>query len=155
MSGNIQSVEVAPQPPPFSPPVPVGSDSSNYGSGILEDTTLDEPVLDTVKRDLGMVWTKLTKVMMPSRDTRDELRNWDLWGPLFLCLILAILLSIDESGNIQESTNRDRPAVVFSVMLLVVWVGAVVVTVNAKLLGGNVSFFQVLFHLSWRSHEIF
>ena len=43
----------------------------------------------------------------------------DLWGPLFLCLILAILLSIDESGNIQESTNRDRPAVVFSVMLLV------------------------------------
>lgn len=76
MSGNIQSVEVAPQPPPFSPPVPVGSDSSNYGSGILEDTTLDEPVLDTVKRDLGMVWTKLTKVIMPSRDTRDELRNW-------------------------------------------------------------------------------
>lgn len=31
---------------------------------------------------------------------------------------------------------------VFSSMLLMVWVGAIVVTVNAKLLGGNVSFFQ-------------
>eukprot|EP00960_Hanusia_phi_P048035 758734-Hanusia_phi.AAC.1 len=144
MSVNIQSIEVAPQPPPFSAPVPLSSDSSHFHSGMLEDTTLDEPVLDTVKRDLGMVWTKLRKVMIPSGDTRDELRNWDLWGPLFLCLILAILLSIDESGNIQENNNRDRPAVVFSVMLLVVWVGAVVVTVNAKLLGGNVSFFQVL-----------
>lgn len=39
----------------------------------------------------------------------------DLWGPLFLCLILAILLSIDESA-IGE---HDRPAWVFSIMLLV------------------------------------
>jgi chemotaxis receptor (MCP) glutamine deamidase CheD len=63
-------------------------------------------------------------------------------------------------------TQDDRPAMVFSALLVVsnpriksriwiflsdgynvlchqvVWVGAVVVTINAKLLGGNVSFFQ-------------
>ena len=87
------------------------------------------------------VWTKLKKVVIPSSDTKDELRNWDLWGPLFLCLLLAVLLSIDESG-LPADKDHDRPAVVFSTLLLIVWVGSVVVTVNAKLLGGSVSFFQ-------------
>jgi hypothetical protein len=45
-------------------------------AGALEDTTLDEPVLDTVLRDLRMVWNKLKKVVIPSADTKDELRNW-------------------------------------------------------------------------------
>jgi hypothetical protein len=89
----------------------------------------------------AQVWTKLRKVVVPSSDTKDELRNWDLWGPLFLCLLLAVLLSIDESG-LPASKDHDRPAVVFSTLLLIVWVGSVVVTVNAKLLGGSVSFFQ-------------
>ena len=111
----------------------------------LQDTTLDEPVMDTIKRDLKKVWTKMQKVVMPSTQsvTQDELRNWDLWGPLFLCLLLAILLSIDESG-LPTGQQHDKPAHVFSTLLLIVWVGSVVVTVNAKLLGGNVSFFQNL-----------
>jgi hypothetical protein len=74
--------------------------------GGLQDTTLDEPVvprasgacvrtlglkllsslasawcaqvIDTVKRDLQKVWTKLQKVVIPSSDTKDELRNWSL-----------------------------------------------------------------------------
>jgi hypothetical protein len=35
-----------------------------------------EQVMETLKRDLEKVWTKLKKVAIPSSDTRDELRNW-------------------------------------------------------------------------------
>ena len=50
-----------------------------------------------------------------------------------------------ERARAHTHTHRqhDKPAVVFSTLLLIVWVGSVVVTVNAKLLGGSVSFFQV------------
>lgn len=144
------------EPVPYTPPTEItgnisGNMNTHSSSGGaadfssqpgLAETTLDEPVMDTVKRDLRMVWTKMMKVVVPSPDTKDELRNWDLWGPLFLCLILAILLSIDESGHAAAKESKDRPAVVFSSLLLIVWIGAIVVTVNAKLLGGNVSFFQ-------------
>mmetsp|Transcript_35589 Transcript_35589/g.84658 ORF Transcript_35589/g.84658 Transcript_35589/m.84658 type:complete len:270 (+) Transcript_35589:93-902(+) len=107
-----------------------------------EETTLDEPVSATLKREFQQIADKMWKVAMPGSDSKTELRNWDLWGPLFLCLFLAILLSIDETGSASSHKDADRPAVVFSSMLLMVWIGAIVVTVNAKLLGGNVSFFQ-------------
>jgi hypothetical protein len=35
-----------------------------------------EQVIETLKRDLEKVWTKLKKVAIPSSDTRNELRNW-------------------------------------------------------------------------------
>ena len=44
--------------------------------GSLEETTLDEPVLVTVLRDVKMVIVKMRKVMLLSADSRDELRNW-------------------------------------------------------------------------------
>ncbi len=44
--------------------------------GSLEETTLDEPVMDTVLRDVRMVLDKMKKVILLSADTRDELRNW-------------------------------------------------------------------------------
>mmetsp|Transcript_40540 Transcript_40540/g.82876 ORF Transcript_40540/g.82876 Transcript_40540/m.82876 type:complete len:313 (+) Transcript_40540:29-967(+) len=157
---GVVGTGVHPQPAPFSPPVlsanipanvsgNMSSHSASSGTALtgnqasaLQETTLDEPVMETVKRDLMMVWNKLKKVVMPSADTKDELRNWDLWGPLLLCLLLAILLSIDESSSASSKEAQERSAVVFSSLLGVVSVGAVIVTINAKLLGGNVSFFQ-------------
>jgi len=117
-------------------------EAHGWGAPLRSMTNLSgEQVIETLKRDLEKVWTKLKKVAIPSSDTRNELRNWsrlqkndsaardvpvtfsstprkrflviciphllinacatrnrDLWGPLFLCLLLAILLSIDESG---------------------------------------------------------
>ncbi len=49
----------------------------------------------------------------------DILRSRDLWGPLFLCLILAILLSIDESAFASPEQSEARASVVFSSLLLV------------------------------------
>lgn len=62
------------------------------------------------------------------------LNDWDLWGPLFLCLILAISLSFMAPPS--EAAN------IFTLIFFLVWFGSGVITINAKLLGGQVCFFQ-------------
>jgi hypothetical protein len=84
-------------------------------------------------RDLKLVGVKLKHVLIPTGGT-EELRNWDLWGPLLLCLSLAISLSF--------STKSDETALKFAIVFVIVWCGAGVVTINAALLGGKISFLQ-------------
>lgn len=91
----------------------------------------------TIKRDLMMIWTKLTYVMFPRKVIEEQasaLRDWDLWGPLFLCLLLSLTLSF--------STDTDNSSMVFEIIFVIVWVGAGIVAINGQLLGGNISFFQ-------------
>ncbi|KAI4128231.1 MAG: hypothetical protein LQ347_004262 [Umbilicaria vellea] len=64
----------------------------------------------------------------------EGLRDWDLWGPLIFCLLLSFLLSMTKSGH--------QKSLVFSGVFALVWVGEAVVTMQIKLLGGNISFFQ-------------
>ncbi|OQR91762.1 hypothetical protein THRCLA_08880 [Thraustotheca clavata] len=99
--------------------------------------TLDEPVSETIMRDVRLVGSKL-KVVLAPKNTSDEtlqaLRDWDLWGPLMVCLTLSIMLSMTAPTN--------QSAMVFTSVFVVVWVGAAVVTINAQLLGSTISFFQ-------------
>merc|ERR1712146_293319 len=60
----------------------------------------------------------------------------DLWGPLLVCLSLSILLSL--------SAPSEQGALVFAAVFFVVWFGSAIVTLNAQLLGGTISFFQSL-----------
>mmetsp|Transcript_51291 Transcript_51291/g.133946 ORF Transcript_51291/g.133946 Transcript_51291/m.133946 type:complete len:209 (-) Transcript_51291:77-703(-) len=110
----------------------------------LEETTLDEPVIVTLKREFNAIANKMYKVMLPGSDSKSELRNWDLWGPLFICLFLAILLSTGASSApvTKGKGAEDQSAGVFASVFVIVWCGAAVVTLNAVLLGGTVSFFQ-------------
>jgi hypothetical protein len=66
-------------------------------------------------------------------------------------LMLAIILSsgvshptlYDRDGEaLPAAPARDDSAAVFAAVFLIVWCGSAVVTVNAVLLGGTVSFFQ-------------
>ena len=57
------------------------------------------------------------------------LRDWDLWGPLVFCLLLSTLLCL--KGREQQRE------VVFSGVFAMVWIGMAVVTVQIRLLGGN------------------
>jgi len=99
--------------------------------------TLDEPVTTTIARDLLSIYSKLVQVLYPRRSSgREVLRDWDLWGPLLLCLCLAIMLSINAPPTHSLS--------VFSSVIVICSMGALTVTVQAKLLGGRVSFFQGL-----------
>merc|ERR1711879_670181 len=63
------------------------------------------------------------------------LRDWDLWGPLFLCLALGIMLSL-------QAENSEQAGIAFALVFIIVWVGSGIVTLNALLLKGRISFFQ-------------
>ncbi|XP_071786742.1 protein YIPF6-like [Asterias amurensis] len=103
-----------------------------------EPSTLDEPVRETVLRDIKAIGLKLFHVMYP-KQSKALLKEWDLWGPLVLCTLFAMLL--------QESTTTDdksHEAVnsQFSEVFALLSFGAIVVALNSKLLGGVISFFQ-------------
>lgn len=138
VSGNIGSV-------------PNGTPKSNRRmvGGVQVETrhtgidTLDEPITTTIARDLFSIYTKLIQVLYPPRSgtNREVLRDWDLWGPLILCLVLAILLSINAPSS--------QALGVFTTVVVIISVGSLVVTVQAKLLGGRLSFFQGLCALGY------
>lgn len=122
-------------------------------------STLDETVWATLSRDITAVYTKLLAVLWPRYswrkwpDAQDlveggfhngqaafgggptgagqdkVVREWDLWGPLLFCLALSTLLSL--AGSKEQSTE------VFAGVFALVWVGEAVVTVQIRLLGGN------------------
>ena len=120
--------------------------------------TLDEPVSVTIKRDLKQIWTKLLQVLVPTgsrvpayfrpvssatptpgqalspgTSANSVLADWDLWGPLLFCLLLASLLGLAKPNNADN---------LFASVFVLVWCGAGVVTVNGQLLGGRLQFFQ-------------
>ncbi|KAK0643473.1 hypothetical protein B0T16DRAFT_430072 [Cercophora newfieldiana] len=75
-----------------------------------------------------------SEVLLGQNHMTPGLRDWDLWGPLIFCLALSALLSLGSRG--------EQRGVVFSGVFAMVWVGEAVVTMQIKLLGGNISFAQ-------------
>lgn len=107
------------------------------GEGNTAVNTLDEPITDTIKRDLIRVYRNLIMVVFPFADRSQQsaaLRNWDLWGPMVFTLGLAIPLSIGAA----------KPSSTFSLVFGLLSIGAIVLTVNVVLLGGTIGFFQSL-----------
>jgi len=118
----------------FSAPIAGGSAAMAKGVASSDISTLDEPVSVTIMRDLTMVGNKMLCVLNPRKANIQTLKNWDLWGPLILCLTLATLLS--------WFAPYEQKSLVFASVFVIISCGATVVTVNALLLGGNISFFQ-------------
>lgn len=103
-------------------------------TGELTFNTLDEPIRTTIMRDLSAVGLKFKHVLQP-QEKQSLLKEWDLWGPLLLCTFMAIVLQ-----GTPDDVNDGGPQ--FAQVFVIVWIGAIVVTLNSKLLGGNISFFQ-------------
>jgi len=76
--------------------------------------TLDEPVLVTIKRDARLIGAKFMQVLMPPKNQKSCLEDWDLWGPLFVCVILALLL--------QGTHNDKGPAFTEAFSLVFFWI---------------------------------
>lgn len=116
--------------------------SSGGGSSTLPAfNTLDEPIRDTIIRDLKAVGSKFYHVLFPFKEDHklSLLREWDLWGPLILCTFMATVLQ----GHDTSTTSGDGDGgPEFAEVFVIVWMGAMIVTLNTKLLGGNISFFQ-------------
>ena len=107
----------------------------------FEVPSLQEPVEATIVtltqlRDLNKIVFKLKHVLKPKTQEEQgyKLRDWDLWGPLFLCLMLAFTLAVcsPATDNPEESGT-----VAFALVFVVVWMGAIVITFNAQLLGSS------------------
>lgn len=113
----------------------LGYDGSNNNDSYRPDlvSTLDEPVLTTISRDLKNVGYKFGHVFFPKKSNL-LLKDWDLWGPLTLFVVLAILL--------QGNSGVDERAPEFASLFALFTMGAIVVTINTKLLSGKISFLQ-------------
>ncbi|KAA8650588.1 hypothetical protein EYZ11_010060 [Aspergillus tanneri] len=83
-------------------------------------------------RNLAGRWPDADMVLQGGMS--EGLRDWDLWGPLIFCLLLSMFLAMRAKG--------DQSDIVFSGVFSIVWIGEAVVTLQIKLLGGNISFFQ-------------
>ena len=122
----------------FTQPMQVPGGGSSMagisGPNIVDYGTLDEPVSVTIMRDVRMVGNKMMCVLNPRKANIQTLKDWDLWGPLILCLMLATLLS--------WFAPYEQASLVFASVFVIICCGAAVVTVNALLLGGDISFFQ-------------
>ncbi len=113
--------------------------SSEQYKKALDDknkNTINEPIGDTIKRDLYLIWTKLKYVINPfvkEKDRNKHIKQWDLWGPLLLIIFLAGTLAIN-------STDRSQTIIL---IFLIFWLGSFLVFLNAHLLGVKTSIFQI------------
>nr|AEE63033.1 unknown [Dendroctonus ponderosae] len=114
----------------------VPSSKNTQNPGRPDFNTLDEPVKETILRDVKAVGVKFSHVLLP-KEKKTLLKEWDLWGPLMLCTFMAMVL---QGGSTADDTNDGGPE--FVEVFVIVWIGSMIVTLNSKLLGGNISFFQ-------------
>ncbi|GAB1868619.1 Protein YIPF [Camponotus japonicus] len=115
----------------------IGTKQKSTTLGEPEFNTLDEPIRDTILRDVRAVGKKFFHVLYP-KEKKSLLKEWDLWGPLILCTFMAMILQ--GSTDAVDNSNDGGPE--FAEVFVIVWIGSMVVTLNSKLLGGNISFFQ-------------
>jgi len=67
-----------------------------------EFNTLDEPILQTISRDLTAVGRKMLGALMPTPSKNLLMKEWDLWGPLILCTYIGLMLQgMDDSSGYQ------------------------------------------------------
>ena len=65
-------------------------------------STLEEPITETVFRDLKAVAVKFQHVITPV-EKKSLLSDWDLWGPLILCTFMAFVLENSEEIDKMDS----------------------------------------------------
>lgn len=119
-------------------------DQQNDGSMIQLDEEaklLTETVWETLQHDLNDIKNKILIVINPKKSSEHALKDWDLWGPLILCLFLSVILSITAPSG--------QTTLLFTGVFSIVTFGAGIVTINMILLGGTVAFFQALCALGY------
>ena len=116
-------------------PQSIGSD--NMKKGYYNTSTLDEAVYTTINRDLSLIYTKLKYVVNPfiSKEKKyNQIRQWDLWGPLLLNIILALTLSLNTKDKGQ----------ITSLIFIIFWFGGLAIHLNNYFLGVKASIFQII-----------
>ncbi|GAB5584657.1 protein YIPF6 isoform X1 [Prionailurus iriomotensis] len=112
----------------------------------FDSSTLNESVQNTIMRDLKAVGKKFMHVLYPRKSNtllrdceENEFPRRGFMGP-FDPLCDTCIVMLQRSSVDSEKDGGPQFAEVF----VIVWFGAVTITLNSKLLGGNISFFQSL-----------
>ena len=111
--------------------------NKSYSNESQIENTLDESIIQTITRDLKLIYYKLKYVLNPFSSPLDKklhVNNWDLWGPLLLITFLSSILSMSskEKTNIMVS--------VFSIF----WIGSCLIYLNANLLDSKIKLFPII-----------
>ena len=113
--------------------IPLSSESSD---SLKSPNTLDETILTTIMRDLKLILIKLKFVVIPygSKEKKSyHIKQWDLWGPLILNLILAGTLAF----------NSEEKSQMIILVFTIFWMGGIILFLNANFLGVKASVFQI------------
>ena len=128
--------------------IPQSISSSDMNINISnEKGTLDESITITIKRDLNLIYTKLKLVMNPfvSKEKKyNQIRQWDLWGPLLLNLILACTLTL----------NTKEKGQITALIFIIFWLGGTIIYLNNYFLGVKASIFQIFCLLGYCSFPL-
>ena len=96
-----------------------------------EYNTLNEPISTSLKREFFRIYNKTSYSILPRcfPAKNSNLKQCDLWGPLFYTLLLSFFLSKSKDSNEMSKT--------FVLVFVLMWVGGVVITINTILLGAH------------------
>ena len=96
-----------------------------------EYNTLNEPISTSLKREFFRIYNKTSYSILPRcfPAKNSNLKQWDLWGPLFYTLLLSFFLSKSKDSNEMSKT--------FVLVFVLMWVGGLVITINTILLGAH------------------
>ena len=125
------------QYPDFTQFTNQNQNENNYNKEIYVHNSLNEPIMTSLTRDLNRIYSKLKVVALPvaSEAKNKELKQWDLWGPFIICLLLGMILCF---------TSKKNSGLVFSMIFIIMWIGAMVITMNSSLLGGKLTLMQCI-----------
>ena len=116
--------------------IPPSVETKEENKFAIITNTLDETIITTILRDLSLIYTKLKFVVIPygvSKDIKNlHIKQWDLWGPLILNLLLACTLALN---------SKDKSQMIILVFGIF-WLGGVILYLNANFLGVKTSIFQ-------------
>ena len=98
--------------------------------------TLDEPISQTIMKDLQLIYEKTKIAMLPMKESNstDKLKDWDFWGPLIFCLILGLILSLGR--------NDENGGIIFILIFVIVWIGGFFISINSQFLGAKLTVYQ-------------
>ena len=115
-------------------PQSIGSNNLNNE---INKNTLNESVYSTINRDFKMIYTKLKYVINPfiSREEKyKQIRQWDLWCPLLLNILLSLTLAL----------NTEEKGQITTLIFIIFWFGGVAIYLNNYFLEVKTSIFQIL-----------
>ena len=97
---------------------------------------LNEPITDSLKRDLFLIYNKLKYVINPylsNKEKNKHIKQWDLFGPLIFTLLLSFTLAI-------RGKNKGE---IFTLIFIIFWFGSFLVYINTHLLEVKISIFHI------------